>query len=153
MPLHSYKRNFLYRFIIHFILLLFFYLSIWKSIHVSLSFILGDKNRDNGSAAAFPPHSVSAQQNMTEQMNQLIVPVAVLSHGAHPKNWDGLISLQVGLSGDRQLRQLQYIKKKNQKNCRETHLNNFTLQVKNVPDILTFCWCWLISTFHACSIV
>lgn len=79
---------------------------------MSLSFILGDENGDNGSAAAFPPHSVSAQQNMTEQMNQLIVPVAVLSHGAHPKNSDGLISSQVGLSGDWQLRRLEWEKLK-----------------------------------------
>lgn len=49
------KMNCLHPLIRHFILLPFFYLSIWESIHVSLSLILWDKRGDNGSTAAFPP--------------------------------------------------------------------------------------------------
>ena len=47
---------------------------------------------------------------MTEQMNQLSVPVAVLSQGGRLRNWDGLISWKVGLTEDSQRRQLQWEK-------------------------------------------
>lgn len=87
--------------------------------------------------------SVSAQQNMTEQMNQLSVLVAVPSQGGHLRNWDGLISSKVGLTGDSRLRQAEGRKAPI---IWRQHPSTVHLCVC-VCCFWHFDWCWLVSRF------
>lgn len=89
--------------------------------------------------------SVSAQQNMTEQMNQLSVPVAAPSLGGPLRNWDGLISSKVGLTENSQWGW-------SEKSPRNVKTPRLTVHLCIVPR---FDWFWLVSRqfggFNLCS--